>query len=392
MQSDALNGDEHHILGEGGDWMGGKIIISVNAAWNIWNFRAGLIRAMVDAGYDVVAVAPDDEYSSRLQSLGCRFIPLPMDNKGTHPLRDGILFLRYWRIMALQKPDAYLGFTVKPNVYGSVAAHLVGVPVINNIAGLGVVFSRGGWLNRLVRRLYKVALDRSKRVFFQNAEDLEIFVSDGLVSQSVCDRLPGSGVDLERFSVSPLPSGSNVRFLLVARMLWEKGVGEYVEAARILKDRGVQAEFGLLGSVDVQNPAAISRAQMEAWVEEGVVSYLGVSDNVADVIRDVDCVVLPSYYREGTPRCLLEAAAMGRPIVASDSVGCRDVVDHEVNGYLCRPRDAEDLADKLTLIAELSAAERTRMGLCGRAKVERQFDEKVVIAKYISALKTVCKN
>lgn len=372
--------------------MSGRVIISVNAAWNLWNFRAGLIRAMVDAGYEVIAVAPDDEYSYRLQSLGCRFIPLPIDNKGTHPLRDGILFLRYCWIVVSTKPDAYLGFTVKPNVYGSVAAHLVGVPVVNNIAGLGVVFNRGGWLNKLVRSLYKAALGRSRRVFFQNAEDLAIFISDGLVSPSVCDRLPGSGVNLDRFCVSPLPSGAKVRFLLVARMLWEKGVGEFVEAARILKDRGVQAEFALLGFVDVQSPVAISRGQIDAWVAEGVVSYLGVSDNVADVIRDADCVVLPSYYREGTPRCLLEAAAMGRPLITTDSVGCRDVVDHEVNGYLCRPCDAEDLAQKMMLIAGLSGAQRTCMGLRGREKVERRFDERMVIGKYLDVLKTILED
>jgi glycosyltransferase involved in cell wall biosynthesis len=373
----------------GDDVMRARVMISVNAAWNLWNFRSSLIRAMIDAGYEVLAVAPSDEYAERLESLGCRFIHLSMDNKGTHPIRDATLFLRYCQIMYSQRPDVYLGFTVKPNVYGSLAAHLLGVQVINNIAGLGVAFNHGGWLNRLVRWLYKVALWRSRRVFFQNAEDLDIFVSDGLVAKSVCDRLPGSGVDLSRFAVSPLPSGPKVRFLLVARMLWEKGVGEFVEAARRLKSKGVHAEFCLLGFVDVQNPAAISRSQMDAWVAEGVIRYLGVSDDVPQIIRDADCVVLPSYYREGTPRSLLEAAAMGRPIITSDSVGCRDVVDHGVNGYLCRPRDAEDLADKLTRIVNMTAMERTAMGLRGREKMAGQFDERLVLAKYLSELRSI---
>lgn len=372
--------------------MSGKVIISVNATWNLWNFREGLIRAMIDAGYEVVAVAPADEYAERLKSLGCRLIPLPMDNKGTHPVRDGLLFLRYCRIMLTQRPDVYLGFTVKPNVYGSCAAHLFGVPVVNNIAGLGTVFSRDGWLNKLVRLLYKAALGRSRQVFFQNAEDRELFVSEGIAPSSSSDQLPGSGVNLSRFYVSSLPSGPRVRFLLVARMLWEKGIGEFVEAARILRARGINADFCLLGFVDVQNPAAIGRSQIDAWVAEGVVSYLGVSDNVAEVIGGVDCVVLPSYYREGTPRCLLEAAAMGRPIVASDSVGCRDVVDHGVSGYLCRPQDAHDLAEKLALVVDLSPIERANLGIRGREKVEREFDEKTVIDKYLATLRALTRH
>jgi glycosyltransferase involved in cell wall biosynthesis len=165
-------------------------------------------------------------------------------------------------------------------------------------------------------------------------------------------------------------------------------VGEFVEAARLLKEQGVNAEFCLLGFLDVQNPAAISRTQMDAWVNEGVVRYLGVSDNVREEIAEADCVVLPSY-REGTPRTLLEAAAMGRPIVTTDAVGCREVVDDGANGYLCRPKDAADLAEKMKQIAGLTPEERSAMGLQGRAKVEREFDEQIVIEKYLGAIKSI---
>jgi glycosyltransferase involved in cell wall biosynthesis len=168
-------------------------------------------------------------------------------------------------------------------------------------------------------------------------------------------------------------------------MLWHKGLGEYVEAARILKRRSINAEFCLLGFLDVQNPAAISRKQMEDWVAEGAVRYLGVSDNVQEEIALADCVVLPSY-REGTPRTLLEAAAMARPIVTTDTVGCRDVVVNGVNGYLCKPNDASDLAEKMERITRMSHAERALMGLRGREKVEREFDEQIVIRKYLEAI------
>ena len=366
-----------------------KVAIALNTAWNLVNFRSGLIKALVSRGYEVVAVAPEDGYASQLQTLGCRYLPLPMDNKGTHPGRDLLLLVRFFTLMRAEKPDVFLGYTVKPNVYGSLAAHALRIPVINNVAGLGTVFIKGGWLNQLVRGLYRIALSRSAKVFFQNDDDRHLFVSGSLVSVTVTDRLPGSGVDLVKFRPSPLPARHIVRFLLIARMLWDKGVGEFVEAARLLKQRGIDADCCLLGFLDVQNPAAISRKQIDDWVAEGVVRYLGVSDNVRNEIAQADCIVLPSFYREGTPRTLLEAAAMARPIVTTDSVGCRDVVDDGVNGFLCKPKDASDLADKMRRIVSMSPAEREFMGLRGREKVEREFDEQIVIDKYISAIEAV---
>jgi glycosyltransferase involved in cell wall biosynthesis len=365
------------------------VIISLNAAWNLVNFRAGLISALVSHGYDVVAVAPTDEYAHQLAALGCRFIPLPMDNKGTHPGRDLILLWRFILLIRKERPDVFLGYTVKPNIYGSLAAHILGVPVINNVAGLGTVFIKDGWLNSLVRALYRIALARSRKVFFQNEDDRQLFIIGGLVEGALTDRLPGSGVDIKKFEPTLLPDRLEIRFLLIARMLWDKGVGEYVVAARLLQSRGLNAEVCLLGFLDVQNPAAISKSQMDEWVAEGVVRYLGVSDNVREEIAQADCVVLPSFYREGTPRTLLEAAAMARPIITTDSVGCRDVVDDGVNGFLCRPRDASDLADKMERMISMSQAEREAMGLRGREKIVREFDEKIVIDKYLTAIEVV---
>jgi len=363
-----------------------KIIIALNTAWNLVNFRAGLIRALAAKGYEVVAVAPYDEYAPRLAALGCRFVALPMDNKGTHPGRDLLLLWRFYWLLRRERPAVYLGYTVKPNVYGSLAAHALGISVVNNIAGLGAVFINDSWLTRLVRGLYRLALLRSVRVFFQNEDDRRLFVGGGLVRQAVTDQVPGSGVDLERFEVTAFPVSRNkIRFLLIARMLWDKGVGEYVEAARIVKRHSPNVEFCLLGFLDVQNPAAISREQMQTWVEEGVVNFHGATDDVRPHIAEADCVVLPSY-REGTPRTLLEAAAMGRPTITSDAVGCREVVDDGVNGLLCRPHDAADLAEKMKRMIALSPEARAEMGRRGREKVERQFDEKIVIRKYLETI------
>jgi len=371
-----------------------RILIALNTAWNLVNFRAGLIRALVAQGYEVVAVAPDDAYSERLAGLGCRFIALPMDNQGTHPGRDLGLFFRFLKLLYRERPDVFLGYTAKPNIYGSLAASLLSIPVVNNIAGLGAVFIQDGWLVRLVRGLYRVALSRSAKVFFQNNDDRSLFINAKMVKAEVTDLLPGSGIDLTRFTStvekygvphSAHHGGNNFRFILIARMLKDKGVGEYVAAAKIIRARYPQAQCCLLGFVDALNPAAISRAEIDAWVAQGNVVYLGVSDDVRVEIAEADCIVLPSY-REGTPRTLLEAAAMGKPIITTDAVGCREVVDDGVNGYLCEVRDAEYLAAKMLLMIELSLSERAAMGAAGRKKMELQFDENIVIDKYLEAI------
>jgi glycosyltransferase involved in cell wall biosynthesis len=375
-----------------------KVLIAVNSAWNIANFRSQLICSLVKVGYEVVAVAPSDEYSSCIAELGCRFVPLSMDNQGTNPGRDALLLWQFLILFRHERPDVYLGYTVKPNVYGSLAARFLGIPVINNIAGLGAVFIKDGWLVRVVRWLYSKALGRSAVVFFQNSDDRQLFIDGGLVRADVTDILPGSGIDLARFTMAPLRElpycGSNaatkLRFLLIARMLWDKGIGEYVEAAKLIHVRWPNVECCLLGFLDVQNPSAISRKQMDAWVEQGHVIYLGSCNDVRAELAAADCIVLPSY-REGTPRALLEAAAMGRPLITTDAVGCREVVDNGRNGFLCKVRDASDLAEKMTSMLSLSHEQRSEMGLRGRAKMEAEFDEKIVIDKYLTAIDAVLR-
>jgi glycosyltransferase involved in cell wall biosynthesis len=371
-----------------------KVLICLNTAWNIINFRAGLIRALVAAGYEVVVAAPEDKYAASLKNLGCRYVPLYMQNGGTNPLEDALLILRFLRLFVHERPHIYLGYTVKPNVYGSVAAHILCIPVINNIAGLGNAFGRSRSLVKIIRILYQIALDRSAKVFFQNKDDHQLFISSALVKAELTDILPGSGIDLNRFKATALPSAltkaAKFRFLLISRMLWEKGVGEFAKAANQIRFQWPQAECCLLGFLDVQNPGAISRAQMEVLIASGI-TYLGTSDDVRIEIAQADCIVLPSYYREGIPRTLLEAAAMARPIITTDAVGCREVVEDGVNGYLCKVRDAGDLADKMEHMLMLSQEQRAEMGLRGRAKMVAEFNEQIVIDKYLSAIKDILK-
>lgn len=369
-----------------------KILLSVNLAWNALNFRAGLIRGLIAAGHEVVVAAPPDSDAAHVEALGCRLVPLPMDNGGTSVLRDLALLRRYVAVMRLERPDVFLGYTVKPNVYGSLAARLAGIPVVNNIAGLGAAFINPGLLTRVVRLLYRWALRRSHVVFFQNPDDRDLFVADGLVQLPQTELLPGSGIDLARFQPSAGSPADRVgpangcRFLLVARMLYDKGIAEYVVAARRLKHTHPHCSFELLGRLDVDNPAAIARSTMDDWVREGAIHYLGAVDDVRPWMARADCVVLPSY-REGVPRTLLEAAAMAKPIVTTDAVGCREVVDDGVNGLLCKPRDADDLAAKLLAIHDLGPQARATMGRAGRDKVMREFDERIVIDRYLGAIR-----
>lgn len=366
------------------------VLVALNTAWNLANFRVGLISALQAAGYDVVAAAPADGHEARLP---CRFVDMPMDNGGTNPVRDLALLVRFVRLLQRERPSVLLAYTAKPNIYCSFAAHLCGIPVVNNIAGLGAAFVSTSWLTRVVRGLYRLALRRSKVVFFQNEDDRALFVSGGIVRVDQTARLPGSGVDLQRFSMQPMPqfepsANRPITFLLIARLLWDKGVGEFVQASRLLRARGLNVRFQLLGFLDVKNPSAVARDQVEAWCADGLVEYLGMTDDVRPHITAADCIVLPSY-REGVSRTLLEAAACGRPIVTTDTPGCRDVVDDGVSGLLCRVRDADDLADKIKQMVEMGASARSEMGRQGRKKVEREFDEQRVIKMYLRAIETV---
>ena len=369
--------------------MSKKILISLNTAWNLYNFRSGLIKNLISSGFEVIAAAPSDKYVPELELLGCRFVHLEIDNQGTHPVRDLLLLWRYWRLLQTQKPDLCMFYTIKPNVYGSLASTICGISFINNVSGLGTVFIQGGWLRQLVSALYRLAFRNSNRVFFQNRDDLELFLENRLVKKELTDVLPGSGINLSRFTptyyVNRKPLTLPFRFLLIARMLKDKGVVEFVSAAKLLKESGVKTECCLLGFLDVQNPAAISSEQMKEWTDQGFVKYLGVSDDVREHIALADCIVLPSY-REGTPRTLLEAAAMGKPIITSNAVGCKEVVEHGVNGFLCKVKNAEDLALKMKEMLLLSENQRRFMGGNGRLKMEKEFDENIVIQKYLQAI------
>jgi glycosyltransferase involved in cell wall biosynthesis len=345
-----------------------------------------LIRQLQEAGYDVVALAPTDAFSGRLEEIGVPVVPVAMDSKSLSPVGDLALFHRYRRVLKALRPAVFLGYTAKPNVWGSLAAQSLGIPTINNVSGLGTAFIRRGVLTWIVAALYGFAFRRSSTVFFQNPEDRALFVRRHLVSEEKSGLLPGSGIDLNHFSPVSAENGAAFTFLLVARLLRDKGVGEYVEAARSLRAAYPEARFRMLGFLDVSNRTAIDRAEVEAWEGEGVIEYLGDAEDVRSAIASANCVVLPSY-REGLPRTLLEAAAMAKPLIATDVPGCRHVVADGVNGLLCAPRNAAALAGSMAAMLDLPAEARRAMGAAGRARVEAEFDERLVADAYLDAIR-----
>jgi len=364
-----------------------NIVITANTSWYIYNFRRNTILSLIAEGYHVIAVAPRDDYSDKLIMLGCQFVDIEIDQGGTNPIKDLKTIFEFYNIYRKFKVNCVLNFTPKNNIYSTLSASLLGIKSINNIAGLGVLFINESIKSKIARFLYKISQHRASRVFFQNEEDRRIFLELGYVKEHITDRLPGSGVDVSRFALSPSDNNGIVRFLLIARMLYDKGILHYVEAARILREKyGQQVEFRLLGFLDVNNPSAVSNKDMQSWVNEGIISYLGTSDNVENEIAKVDCMVLPSFYREGVPKSLLESGAMGKPIVTTNNVGCRETVDDGINGYLCTPRSTSSLISSLEKIINMTHEERLLMGLASREKMVREFDEKIVIERYIKAV------
>jgi glycosyltransferase involved in cell wall biosynthesis len=365
-----------------------RIVLAANSSWNIVNFRGGLVRALRKQGYEPVVVAPIDAAAeTRMEQLGVERIPVELDRSGLNPIADLRLLWVYRAALRRLAPAAFLGFTIKPNIYGCLAAQMSGVPAIANVSGLGTVFMKQSLLTRFVSGMYRVALRRAKAVMFQNREDLELFVSSEIVRREQARLLPGSGVDCDRFAPEPLPSG-RPRFLLIGRLLGDKGVREYVEAARHVRSRHPEAVFQLLGPIDEGNRTSIRPAELASWVAEGVVQHLGIADDVRPFIAAASAIVLPSY-REGLPRSLLEGAAMGRPLIAADVPGSRDVIEHGLNGLLCEARSAGALEGAIEAFIAMPAAEQRAMGLAGRALVERRFGEHRVIEAYLEVIRSL---
>jgi len=363
------------------------VAVVLNTSWNIYNFRLALIHALRNVGYKVILIAPRDEYSQKLEEEGFLYYDIKMNNKGVNPFEDLLLIHNFYKLYRKTKPDVLLNYTIKPNIYSSLAAKCLGIPVINNITGLGTVFLNNNISSHIARWLYKISL-RQNSVVFQNEDDMQLFVEKKLLEEKSVILIPGSGIDTEHFKPKEkLSKNKKFTFLMIARLIKDKGIEEYIKAIRLVRqsDNREKCTFKILGSLYLSNPTAISQQELDSWIEEGLIEYLGHSDNVQEEIDKVDCVVLPSY-REGLSRVLLEASSMAKPIITTDVPGCRDVVDAGVNGYLVEVKNSVKLAEAIVKMVNLPLEELTRMGEEGRKKVVNNFSQQKIIDKYLSLL------
>jgi len=344
-----------------------KALFFANTDWYLYNFRLPLAEALRQRGVDVVLVSPPGEHVHTLESKGFRWLPFPLRRRGMNPLKELSTIVRLIHLYKREAPDLLHHFTVKCVLYGSMAGRLVGISsIVNAVTGLGYIFTAGGVMKSALRVIIKAWYRwvlRGTRIVFQNEDDLEDFVRQGLLGRESIHLIRGSGVDTSLFVPVPEPEDVPV-VVLAARMLWDKGVGEFVEAARILQKQGVQARFVLVGDTYADNPAAIPTSQLVSWKEEGVVEWWGWREDMPVVYAGANLVCLPSY-REGMPKSLIEAAACGRAIVTTDAPGCRQAVRHGENGLLVKVRDAPALADALSTMIK-SPGLRRRMGKKGR--------------------------
>jgi glycosyltransferase involved in cell wall biosynthesis len=362
-----------------------KVVLSANTGWFVVQFLDGLIRGLKAADYTPIIVAPDElGADSRVADLGAEWIPLAIERKGTNPVADLRLFRAYRRTLKLAEPVAFLGFTVKPNIFGCLASRSLDIPSIATISGLGTAFMNDRYLERIVTFLYRSAFRRNCTVLFQNPDDYLLFIERSIVKAEQTRIMPGLGVDLEEFAVAALPEGPPT-FLFVGRLLRDKGVYDYISAARALRRQFPRVRFQLLGSIDEGNRTAISPDELASWVNEGIVEYLGETRDVRPFLARATIVVLPSY-REGLPSALLEAAAMGRPLVAADVPGCREVVDHGANGFLCRAGDVESLTNAMRKMCELPRQTLHQMAASSRNRVHERFSKERVVRAYLDIL------
>jgi glycosyltransferase involved in cell wall biosynthesis len=362
-----------------------------NTDWYLYNFRRSLALALRQAGYDILLLSPPGPYGEKLRELGLRWEPLPMDRRSLNPLREFKLLWHLTRLFARERPSLVHSFTIKCAVYGSLAARFAGVPArINAVAGMGYVFTSDELKARLLRPVVRLLLrgalgGKNARLVLQNADDVSLFEQAGLADRADIRLIRGSGVNCEqlahRDSRESRQQGAS-RVLLAARLLWDKGIAEYVEAARMLRAQGRSVQFLLAGTPDPGNPAAIPIETIRGWVTEGLVEWLGHVDDMPGLFATVDVVTLPSY-REGLPKSLIEAAACGLPLVATDVPGCREVITDGKDGLLVPVRDAVALAAAIARLfddKELAA----RLGAAAREKALAEFDERIVIERTLA--------
>jgi len=336
-------------------------------------------------GHEVVFCAANDDYALKLQALGFKYIPIVLERKGMNVLADLALLFTLMKIYKNESPDWIFHNSIKPNLYGSIVAYFTGRCCINTVSGLGYMFIRKSFLSKFIMILYRFAGFSAKKIFFQNKDDMQYFLNKKLIAKEKCVLVAGSGVNTDYFkpgvNMCKQSSENNFIFLYLGRILWDKGIDELIWAVRTLKKRYPLLGVNFLGMIDSGNPSGISKSQIQEWVDEGLIKYLGEKVDVRPDLENCDCVILPSY-REGTPKSLLEAAAMELPVITTDVPGCRDAVKNRVTGFLVKVKDRQALADAMEEMIKKTDSQRKQMGRNGRERVIMEYSESAVIKTY----------
>lgn len=364
------------------------VTLSANTSWYLYNFRKSTIISFQKIGYEVFCIAPKDEYTEKLKSLGCNCLDLKMDNKGNNPFKDLLIVFRFFKIYAKLAPVVAFHFTVKNNIYGTWASFLSRTPAINNISGLGTAFIKKGPISLIVKILYRLSQPIAKKVYCQNIEDFNFLVDNKLVARKKLFVLPGSGVDLNKFKPRKLINKNKIfRFLFVGRILADKGINELISAVENINMHKIQCHLWICGFKNSNNVSAINDDQIEYWKNIPGVSWIKPNDEIENVMKDANCVVLPSY-REGMPRSLLEAGAMGLPSITTDVPGCRNIIQDNINGFICEAKNSKSLESAMLKMINTPSEDILKMGKAARNIVENSFDEQIVIKEYLNSLKS----
>lgn len=357
-----------------------RVLFLVNHDVVIYNFRLELVERLLEENYEVHISSPYGERIEDLKRIGCHYHEIQMERHGMNPVSEYKLLQTYKKLLHEIEPDMILGYTIKPNIYGALAAQSKNIPFVANITGLGTAVENPGLIQKIMIILYKIAFRKIQRVFFQNEENKAFFVKHNIAVDKH-DLLPGSGVNLERFSIKEYPSDEVIRFAFISRIMKEKGIDQYLDAAKAIRNKYPNTEFHICGFCEEEY-----EGRLKEYHEKGIVIYNGMIRDVSSFLENIHCVVHPTYYPEGISNVLLEACASGRPIITTDRSGCREVVDDGVNGYMIPQKNSQLLIEAIEKMLHLSYSEKKQMGINGRQKVKREFNRQIVVEKYMDEI------
>lgn len=357
-----------------------RVLFLVNHDVVIYNFRLEIVERLLEDGHEVHISSPYGERIDDLIALGCKYHKIDIARHGMNPIKEMQLINTYKNLLKKVNPDICFGFTIKPNIYGAIASKKAGIPFVANITGLGTAVENAGISQFITIMLYKYAFKDIKKVFFQNKENQEFFVHHK-IAIGKHDLLPGSGVNLTRFAPLPYPDDTTTEFVFISRIMKEKGIDQYLEAADYITKKYENVYFHICGFCESEYEGCL-----DEYVKKGIVIYHGMIRDIKEILKITHCTIHPTYYPEGLSNVLLESSACARPIITTNRSGCREVIDDEVNGFICRQKNSKNLIDQIEKFLALSWEEKKIMGIAGRNKVEKEFDRQIVVEKYVEQL------